>query len=475
MARSKYGSLGAQKSRGGGTGKKVGLVLLLVAAAGVGIGVGRGASAPTIEIELSAKAIGPRGQVTARFTEANRGLTTVKLELIQGGLTKVLCEETFVAREPHEFWGDVKTEHLCDADIGSDEIEDLEEGTLELRATAGRAGNWISSPDPVVETRAVEVKLTPPLISITSEHIFVAQGGAEVVGYSVSPGTTRHGVEMGDWFFPGYPLPGGNPGESFVLFAVPYNVNGTGDLKLIAEDELGNRAVRTGFVHQFFAHPLKAATINLNDKFIKKVTEEMVPRVKSVKDAGDPLQNYLLLNGQLRKENRAKLRELVKDSKPEFLWSETFLPMKNAAVMGSFADHRTYMFKGKAVDTQDHLGFDLASVARASVEASNSGVVMWADYFGIYGNCVVLDHGYGLMTLYAHLSSIAVKKGQTVERSQEVGRSGATGMAGGDHLHFTTLLHGLPTNPVEWWDGHWINDRLKLKLGPALPFKGEAG
>lgn len=474
MARSGYGSLGAQKSKGGG-GKKVMALLLLVGAGAVGVGAGRGSSTPSITLELSAKAIGPRGQVTARFTEPNRGLTTVKLELIQGGLTKVLCEETFTARAAHEFWGEVKTEHLCDADIGKDEIEELEEGSLELRATAGRAGNWISAPEPTVETRTVEVKLTPPLVSITSEHIFVGQGGAEALGYSVSPGTVKHGVEIGDWFFPGYPLPGGNPGESFALFAVPYNVGSASDLKLVAEDALGNRAVRTGFVHQFFAHPLRSDTINLNDKFIKKVTEEMLPRIKSVKDKGDMLQNYLQLNGELRKENRAKLRELAKGSKPEFLWSETFLPMKNAAVMGAFADHRTYMYDGKPVDTQDHLGFDLASVSRASVEASNRGVVMWADYFGIYGNCVILDHGYGLMTLYAHLSSIAVQKGQTVERAQEVGRSGATGMAGGDHLHFTTLLHGLPTNPVEWWDSHWINDRLKLKLGPALPFKGEGG
>jgi murein DD-endopeptidase MepM/ murein hydrolase activator NlpD len=85
---------------------------------------------------------------------------------------------------------------------------------------------------------------------------------------------------------------------------------------------------------------------------------------------------------------------------------------------------------------------------------------------------VVIDHGYGLMSLYGHLSSIGVQPGQMVERNQEIGRSGETGLAGGDHLHFTLLLQGLPVHPVEWWDAHWIRDRIVRKLGAALPFTG---
>ena len=87
-----------------------------------------------------------------------------------------------------------------------------------------------------------------------------------------------------------------------------------------------------------------------------------------------------------------------------------------------------------------------------------------ARYFGIYGNTVIVDHGLGLMSLSAHLSSIDVKQGQSVERGDPVGLSGATGLAGGDHLHFTTLVRGLPVNPIEWWDAHWIRDRITSKL-----------
>ena len=139
--------------------------------------------------------------------------------------------------------------------------------------------------------------------------------------------------------------------------------------------------------------------------------------------------------------------------------------------MSSFADRRTYMYLGQEVDRQVHLGFDLASVRQAEVPAANNGVVALAEYFGIYGNAVVLDHGYGLMSLYGHLSSTDVVAGQTVEAGQTLGRTGATGLAGGDHLHFTMLLRGVAVNPLEWWDYGWIRDRIARKLAPSLNFQ----
>ncbi len=111
----------------------------------------------------------------------------------------------------------------------------------------------------------------------------------------------------------------------------------------------------------------------------------------------------LLANGELRRENAATLIELTKQSVPEFLWRERFLQMRNAQVMSDFADRRTYLYNGQAVDQQDHLGYDLASTRLADIQAANDGIVVLARYFGIYGNAVFIDHGYGLFTLYGHL------------------------------------------------------------------------
>ena len=92
---------------------------------------------------------------------------------------------------------------------------------------------------------------------------------------------------------------------------------------------------------------------------------------------------------------------------------------------------------------------------------------MLAEFLGIYGNCVVVDHGLGLQSLYAHLSSIGVKVGDTVTQGQELGRSGTTGLAGGDHLHFTMLLGGHPVTPIDWWSQQWVQDRVLRKLREA--------
>jgi len=122
------------------------------------------------------------------------------------------------------------------------------------------------------------------------------------------------------------------------------------------------------------------------------------------------------------------------------------------------------LYNGKKVDEQVHLGFDLAKVAHTPIPASNDGKILWAGDLGIYGNCIVIDHGFGLQSIYGHLSEIGVKVDDMVKRGQEIGKSGATGMAGGDHLHFSMQVDGVQVNPVEWWDEHWIHDRILSKL-----------
>jgi murein DD-endopeptidase MepM/ murein hydrolase activator NlpD len=159
---------------------------------------------------------------------------------------------------------------------------------------------------------------------------------------------------------------------------------------------------------------------------------------------------------------------LAAESRQAFLWDGSFLPMPNGQVMSPFAERRAYLYEDEQVDEQFHLGYDLASVRRAPVPAANGGVVVLAEYFGIYGNAVLVDHGYGLASLYGHLSEISVEAGQRVERGETVGLTGETGLAGGDHLHFAILLQGLPVDPVEWWDPKWIRDRIASKLGAVL-------
>ena len=199
-----------------------------------------------------------------------------------------------------------------------------------------------------------------------------------------------------------------------------------------------------------------------------RVVPAIMSRTPELEDRGSLLENYLMLNRDLRQMNAERLVEIAAGSAPRQLWSGAFLQMRNTQVMDQFATRRKYVYEGRVVDTQDHLGFDLASRVQDDVPAANSGVVVMTEYFGIYGNTVIVDHGYGLQTLYSHLSRIDVEAGQSVDTGQRLGLSGETGLAGGDHLHFAVLVGGLPVDPLEWFDAKWIRDHV----GAVLPLQG---
>lgn len=459
------------------------LILFAVATLGTGYAVltaNAVGGAPKVDIRFDKTAVGQATNVEVIVSEPVRGIVDVVVEAEGAGLPRTLLGETHIA-PPENAWSDpATTETTIKAVVGKASMPVLTEGTLTIRVTATLVVTWLRKPEPIVVEKTIAVKLTPPLVTPMSSFVHVAQGGAEVIVYEVGATTTQHGVVVEridgsePWVFPGFDFPGGPANRKLAFFALPYDDAGPEfdvkkRVKLFAADDVDNRSTAS-FIHKYLPRPMPTDTINLNDRFLEKVTTEIFPQVQGLERKGNLLEDYLVLNRELRRQNRDELLEIAKRSKAAFLWREVFMPFDNASVKGAFADRRTYRYQDKDVDTQDHLGFDLARVERTPVNAANDGVVVNAGYFGIYGNCVIIDHGFGIMSLYAHLSSIDVSVDEPVKRGQTLGRTGATGMAGGDHLHFTMLVHGRPSNPIEWWDAHWIADRLKLKLGPALPF-----
>ncbi len=434
---------------------------------------------PKVVIEASKPGIGRTSSpVTVRLAEPSRGLAAVKVEVVQEGKEPaVVAEKTYSPRRPFwAFWGPRTTSDELQVEIGKDTVPALEEGKATIRATAERPGTPIHQGSPVVAEIELPVRLRPPVVSVVSGQNYVRQGGSGVVVYRVGESALeeggRDGVRSGDDFFPGQALPGGQAGDRFALFAAPWDLEDPARIRLVAADPVGNEA-EASFVDQWFPHPPRTDTIQLSDAFMQKVVPEIMSQTPDLEDKGDLLQNYLQINGELRQEDARQLRALGATSKPAFLWHQAFLPIPGGQVMSHFADQRTYLYDGRAVDHQTHLGYDLATTRQDEVPAANHGLVALAHYFGIYGNTVVIDHGYGLMSLYSHLSSIAVKEGQEVERGQILGHTGATGLAGGDHLHFTLMVRGEPVTPVEWWDPKWIRDRVASKLGDALPYHPE--
>ncbi len=438
-------------------------VLTVVALALLAFALWRVGPAPHIEIEPGLPGIGPRTPLTVRLSEPSRGLGDYRIELVQGERTFDLVEESFRPRPFWAFWGPRELSSQVQLAVGRDSLADLQEGTATIRVVASRAGTWLRRPDPAIAELELPVRLSPPSVQLLSQAVHVRQGGSGLVVYRVGKSSVRDGVQAGDWWFPSFVLPGGAEGARYCLFAAPYDdPNGSG-IQLVAHDEVGNEA-RLSFISTYTSRPPRQATIQLNESFMARVVPEILARSPEVEEQESLLASYLVVNGKLRRINAEALVELSRSSRPEFLWTQPFRQLGNSQVMASFADQRTYMLDGEAVDHQDHLGFDLASYRRAPVEAANRGVVSLARYFGIYGNTVVLDHGGGLMSLYSHLSSIEVEEGQSVEAGQILGRTGQTGLAGGDHLHFSMMVHGLPVNPLEWWDATWVRNRITRQL-----------
>jgi murein DD-endopeptidase MepM/ murein hydrolase activator NlpD len=423
-----------------------------------------------ITIEPQLPAIGKATPVKIVVEQISRGFGDVTIELVQGEKTTELATLESSPRAPHKLWGEVNGLAEWTLSVGRDEVSTLREGEATIRVTAGTAGALLRTPRPAEASVTLPVYLVPPPLGRTSSRTYVNQGGCEAVVYTVGDRSVKDGVQAGEYFFPGYPLPGGGARDRFALFAVPYDMDDAGGVRLIAEDLVGNRS-EARIIDQFTRKPPKRDTIRITDGFMEKVVPAILANTPEMEDQGDLLKNYLAINGDLRAQNTATLNGLVGASKQEFLWNRRFISLPNAAARSAFADRRTYTYEGRDVDHQDHLGYDLASVRNAPIPAANDGVVLMARYLGIYGNVVVIDHGYGLMSLYGHLASIGVSEGQEVGRGDAIGTTGETGLAGGDHLHFTMMLQGLPVDPKEWWDAHWIQDRLATKLGPALNFQ----
>ena len=357
-------------------------------------------------------------------------------------------------------------------EIGKAAVPDLQSGAAKIIVTAGRPVMRGLRTLEASASRDVQVRLERPRVSVVSTHHYVNLGGTEFIVYRATPDDVESGVVVGDVEYPGYPATGAtvdgvkitDPALRVAFFALLYDQDLNTPMRVYARDPAGNTA-RADFDHRTFPKPMSKRQIPIDDKLLDRVVPAILEGTTEVKPDGDNLAKFLVINGELRRKNAEKIASFARQTSPEMLWRGTvFHDFRNNAVESAFADHRTYLYKGKEVDRQVHLGFDLASFAGVPIVAANRGRVLFADELGIYGNCVIIDHGMGLQSLYAHLSSIEVKAGQDVDKAQPLGRSGMTGLAGGDHLHFTMLVNGRMVNPVEWWDAHWIEDRILRKL-----------
>ena len=402
---------------------------------------------------------------TPAFTvtlEASRGnVTRAEVRVVQGGRPVTVAKSDAPLGTRAELPVRFET-----ASLG------LREGAATLEVWA-RDDFWrpYQGAERAILSTPVTIDLTPPKVEILAATRYVSPGGVQLVAFRVSD-AQRTDVTVGQRAFPSFAYGPPDKGARVALVALPYDHAAGTPIAITARDEAGNVAAR-GVPGQLKPRVFPRDTIKISDAFLQIKVPELLPQ----RPPSQPLLDaFLVINREQRKQAETTKREVGARTAETPLWEGPFTQPRNTKVFSNFAETRTYVYEGRAVDTQVHYGYDLASTKQSPVPAANAGVVAFAGPLTIYGNVVILDHGLGLQTLYAHLSSIEVKVGDRVTKGQELGRTGATGLAIGDHLHFEVLVSGVSVTPLEWWDAKWIRDRVNRPLKEAgLPEIGNAG
>ncbi|MFZ5564942.1 MAG: M23 family metallopeptidase [Thermodesulfobacteriota bacterium] len=413
--------------------------------------------APAVTLPGFNAAIGASTTFTVSVSDDKSGLRDVHISLVAGGREIVLAEELFAdgpaAARDFEL-------HVEPRRLG------LSDGPAVLRISAhDRAWrNWLKGNSTYLE-QTVAVDTKKPDVSVVSGQHYVNQGGAGLVIYRVNEPGTTHGVFVGENFFPGHDGVLADKTLSLAFFAVDYRQGKDTPMFVGATDPAGN-TTKAGFYYLIKPKAFPKDVLTLSDGFLSM----KMPEFEMADEPATLIDKFIAINSVEREKNEKKFVDLCRSSDSAIHWKGDFIRLPNSAPRAGFADHREYIYNGKTVSRAVHMGVDLAALANAPVPAANAGKVVFADWVGIYGKTVVIDHGCGLFSTYSHLNTMDVAPGQMVERGGRIGQTGVTGMAGGDHLHFGMVVHGVFVNPVEWWDAAWIANNVTSKIEGAGAF-----
>lgn len=398
--------------------------------------------------------IGTATPVSVQVTNPH-GVRRVSAYVEQNGASYPLWEQSGPATR--FFWSRGAKPRSLTFDAGKDKAPNLKEGKARLVVEAV-SNDFRGSTDSAAEE--VTVVLAPPRVTPDGDQHYINQGGMELVTMTAGGSWSEAGAKVGNYTFRSFPMPGGNPNQRFAMFAYSWELPPDITPLVYARNAAGTEAT-AHFWFKLFPKKFRVRDFELTDQLMDKLVNSVDP-ASQVLPGKDMLSRFLYINGEMRKKNNQQLADLRFKTENKFLWHGAFLHWGKEEA--DFADVRNYIYRGKKVDQQVHLGFDLSDVANGPVSAANDGRVIYASDLGIFGNCVVLDHGYSLDSFYGHMREIDVKVGDMVTKGQKLGIAGETGLAGGVHVHFGMQIDGVQINPREWWDEHWIKDRILSKV-----------
>ena len=389
-------------------------------------------------------------EVKFTATDSRSGISMVEILLSQGNKSAKVYGKEFSRQGFFGHNGPGQLKETITIESGSLGFTD---GTAELKVTVRDFSfwNWMAGNETVM-TYPVTLDTHPPKISILHSTRYVSPGGSGMVVYRISDTAENHGLTINGHFNPGFPV--NEEDNSYVAyFGLNYDTEKI-DKAFVAATDLAGNTGNAAFGLILKKKPLKKDKITISDNFLNRKIPEFAQEYPQL--SGLPVEQFVYVNSKVREENYQSIVKACKTPSPTRLWHGKFGRMAGSRMAG-FAEHRTYYYNNAEIDQQVHLGIDLASTRQANIKAANRGNVVFADYLGIYGNMIILDHGQGIFSLYSHLSQINVAVGELIDKGVVIGLSGNSGMAGGDHLHFSIMVNGIFVTPLEWWDQQWLS------------------
>jgi murein DD-endopeptidase MepM/ murein hydrolase activator NlpD len=409
---------------------------------------------PEIKIHQDVDMIGRQRVIEVTFSDRGSSLRDTWITISQGDKTYTLYSAHYPKKDTHDKTISVTVDPL---------VLQMQDGPATLNI---KAVDYSLFKNQTLLSKPLTIDLLPPQIYLLNPQNIINPGGTCVTVYRTSKPVVMSGIQVDDRHFPAYLTT--LSGKTFYIsyFSLPIEASqGTTRIKVVTRDQAGNESA-LALPHLIKNGKFRADKITLSNQFLQQKMPEF--QMADVNLRGKtPVETFISVNSVMRQDNFKTIQSLTQKSEARQLWTDTFLRMKNAAPMALFGERRIWLYDGKAIGESLHEGVDLASLEHAPIEAANHGIVVFAGPLGIYGNTVIIDHGFGLFTLYGHLSMINMKAGQAVRKEEVIGNSGMTGLAGGDHIHFSILVGGQFVNPVEWWDPHWIADNVTGKIAMA--------
>lgn len=420
---------------------------------------------PKVEVGIPGKALGLEGRVSGSVSDEKSGIRNIWISLSVNGKDHVIYDKRFPVSIFSKAGRTVTTEVDAPVDLGKLGLLDGP-ALLRIRVSDGSLWGWFSGNVTYIE-KEITLDTRYPEIDLISRSHNLVPGGAGLAIYKVSEPGSKSGVRVGDNFFPGHGGYFKDPNIVLAFFALTHLQGPGTKLFIEATDSAGN-VTRAGFTHYIGRKSFKKDDIPITDDYLD-ASMPMV-RIDGLEGFhGSNLDKFIKINGELRVKNERRILGPGPFTEKTMRWDGPFLRMPGSATRATFADHRSYHYKGKVIDQQYHLGYDLASLEQSPVPAANSGKVVLVDTIGIYGKTVVLDHGFGLFSSYSHLSRVQVEVGKVVAKGEILGATGITGLAAGDHLHFGMFIHNVFVDPLQWWDPAWIRNNITSKIRDAQP------